>query len=80
MSIKLRVNEADAIHEAALAWGYKDQFISPNSQWERYRIATSEQATQGLSIIFYNNAKGNKVTLTGDGHEKLYDDFRELYA
>jgi hypothetical protein len=77
VGIKLRPDEADLLHESALSWGYRDMPISPNSSWERFRIATREMEIQGQSIIGYNNAKGNKVTLTGDGHEKLFDDFRE---
>lgn len=77
MTIKLRPGEADILYDTALAWGWKDQFISPNATWERFRIATTEMAIQGQAVIAYNNSKKNYVKLTGDGAEKLYDDFRE---
>ena len=80
MVLKLRPDEADMLHAQALNWGYKDRFISPNSQWERFRIATNEMDIQSQSIIGYNNGRGNHVKLTGDGAEQLYDDFREWAA
>lgn len=77
MPLKLRPDEADILHDTALAWGWKNQFISPNSTWERFRIATPEMASQGLAVIAYNNGRKSYIKLTGDGAEELYDAFRK---